>query len=134
MERIEAQLRERIEEALEMAALKLMVDARAQGGRPAPESTSPADRAEFEAIARDLLARLREQFAADLSEDLRARLVQTEAAIPDPLARPLTGQVFLARHLPDYWQRLERYQREDAERYLAETRRPGWLKRLFGAP
>ena len=40
LERIEAQLRERIEEAIEMAALKLMVDTRAQTGRPAPESTS----------------------------------------------------------------------------------------------
>ena len=134
MERIEAQLRERIEEALEMAALKLMVDARAQTGRPAPESTSPADRTEFETITAALLARLREQFAADLPDEQRARLAQSEAEAPDSSARLLAGQVFLARHLPDYWQRLERYQREDAERYLAETRRPGWLKRLFGAP
>jgi hypothetical protein len=134
MERIEAQLRERLEEALEMAALKLMVDARAQSGRPAPESTSPADRTEFETITAALLARLREQFAADLADDQRARLAQAEAEVPDSSARLLTGQVFLARHLPDYWQRLERYQREDAERYLAEARRPGWLKRLFGAP
>ena len=44
IERIEAQLRDRIEEAIEMAALKLMVDTRAQTGRPAPESTSAADR------------------------------------------------------------------------------------------
>jgi hypothetical protein len=134
MERIEAQLRERIEEALEMAALKLMVDARAQTGRPAPESTSDADRAEFRTITAALLARLREQFAADLPDDQRARLAQAEGAIPDASTRLLAGQVFLARHLPDYWQRLERYQHEDAERYLAEARRPGWLKRLFGAP
>ncbi|HEY7040149.1 MAG TPA: hypothetical protein VID28_14910 [Methylomirabilota bacterium] len=134
MERIEAQLRERLEEALEMAALKLMVDARAQSGRPAPESTSPADRTEFETITAALLARLREQFAADLADDQRARLAQAEAEVLDSSARLLAGQVFLARHLPDYWQRLERYQREDAERYLAEARRPGWLKRLFGAP
>jgi len=134
MERIEAQLRERIEEALEMAALKLMVDARAQTGRPAPESTSAADRAEFQTITAALLTRLREQFVAELSDHQRARLAQAEAGTPDPAARLLTGQVFLARHLPDYWQRLERYQREDAERYLAEARRPGWLKRLFGAP
>jgi len=134
MERIEAQLRERIEEALEMAALKLMVDARAQTGRPAPESTSAADRAEFQTITAALLIRLREQFVGELPDHQRARLAQAEAAIPDPAARLLTGQVFLARHLPDYWQRLERYQREDAERYLAEARRPGWLKRLFGAP
>jgi hypothetical protein len=134
MERIEAQLRERIEEALEMAALKLMVDARAQTGRPAPESASAADRAEFQTITGALLSRLNEQFSADLPDDQRARLAQAEAAMADPAARLLAGQVFLARHLPDYWQRLERYQREDAERYLAKARRPGWVKRLFGAP
>jgi hypothetical protein len=134
MERIEAQLRERIEEALEMAALKLMVDARAQTGRPAPESTSAADRAEFQTITGALLSRLHEQFSADLPDEERARLAQAEAAMSDPAARWLAGQVFLARRLPDYWQRLERYQREDAARYLAEARRPGWVKRLFGAP
>ena len=56
MERIQAQLRDRIEEAVEMAALKLMVDLRAAAGRPAPESTSAADRSEFEAGSRALLA------------------------------------------------------------------------------
>jgi len=134
MERIEAQLRERIEEAIEMAALKLMVDARAQNGQPAPESTRPADRSEFETITRTLLGRLREQFVADLSDDLRPRLRQVEAAATDRPTGLLAGQVFLARQLPDYWQRFEQYQRDDAERYLAKARRPGWLKRLFGAP
>ena len=134
MARIEAQLRERIEEALEMAALKLMVDARAQTGRPAPESTSGADRAEFEATVRALLARLHEQFVAELPDDARARLEAAETSATDAPARLLAGHVLLARQLPDYWQRFERYQREDAERYLAEARRPGWLKRLFGAP
>ncbi|HEX7786177.1 MAG TPA: hypothetical protein VF653_08145 [Methylomirabilota bacterium] len=134
MERIEAQLRERIEEALEMAALKLMVEARARSGRPAPDSTSTTDRAEFQTITAGMLARLRERFAAELPEEQRARLAEVEAAMPDASGRPLAGQVFLARQLPDYWQRLERYQREDSERYLVEARRPGWLKRLFGAP
>lgn len=129
VERIEAQLGERIEEALEMAALKLMVDLRAATGRPAPESTSPADRAEFQTTTRALLARLREAFLAELPDELRPRFAAAEGATGDELA----GQVFLARQLPDYWQRLERYQREDAERRLAEARRPGWLTRLFGA-
>src|SRR6185503_1106695 len=65
IERIEAQLRDRIEEAVEMAALKLMVDARAQAERPAPESTSATDRTEFEASSRALLLRLRERLLAD---------------------------------------------------------------------
>ena len=135
VERIEAQLRERIEEAVEMAALKLMVDLRAETGRPAPESTSTADRAEFQATTRAVLSRLREAFLAELPGHLRPRFdaVEAAAATEEP-ARLLAGQVFLARQLADYWQRFERYQRDDAERCLAEARRPGWLKRLFGAP
>jgi hypothetical protein len=133
LERIEAQLRERIDEAIEMAALKLMVDARAQTGRPAPESTSAADRAEFENTARALLIRLRERFLAELPVELRPGYDQTEAAAADAAARPLAGQVFLARRLPDYWQRFERYQRADAQDRLADPARPGgWLRRLFG--
>ena len=134
IERIEAQLGERIEEAVEMASLKLMVDLRARTGRPAPESTSAADRVEFEATSRALLTRLREAFLAELPADLRPRFDQVEAASVDEPGRLLAGQILLARQLPDYWQRFERYQRDDAERRLAEAREPGWLKRLFGAP
>ena len=133
-ERIEAQLRERIEEAAEMAALKLMVDLRAETGRATPESTSTADRAEFQATTRTVLSRLREAFLAELPGHLRPRFDAIEAAATEEPARLLAGQVFLARHLADYWQRFERYQRDAAERRLAEARRPGWLKRLFGAP
>jgi hypothetical protein len=134
VERIEAHLRERIEEAAEMAALKLMVDLRAESGRPTPESTSVADRAEFRAATRALLGRLREAFLAELPGDLRPRFDVVEAEAADEPARLLEGQVFLARQLADYWQRFERYQRADAERRRAEARQPGWLKRLFGTP
>ncbi len=114
-----------------MAALKLMVDLRAQRGRPAPESTSVEDRAEFQAIARTLLARTREAFVVDLPSDLREALTRAEAAGSDEPARLLAGQVFLARHLPDYWQRFERYQGERAAQELAEAAKPGWLRRLL---
>jgi len=132
MERIHAQLRERIEEAVEMAALKLMVDLRAATARPAPESTSTADRAEFETGARALLAWLREVYVAELPPDLRPPFDEAEAAAGDDPARLLIGQVWLARRLPDYWQRFERYQRQYAEQRLATPDGPGWLKRLFG--
>jgi len=132
IERIEAQLRDRIEEAVEMAALKLMVDARAQAGRPAPESTSATDRTEFEASSRALLLRLRERLLADLPADLRGGYHRAEAAVEDSPARALAGQVFLARHLPDYWQRFERFQLEDAQARLAAAHKPGWIRRLFG--
>jgi hypothetical protein len=132
IERIEAQLRERLEEAVEMVALKLMVDLRAATGRPAPETTSTADRAEFEAGARALLAWLRDAYAAELPPDLRPSFDEAEASAAGQPARLLEGQVWLARRLPDYWQRFERYQSEYAAQRLADPSRPGWLKRLFG--
>ncbi len=61
--RIEAQLGERIDEAVEMAALSLLVELRARHNRPAPENDSKADRDEFQALARDLLGYLREALA-----------------------------------------------------------------------
>jgi len=115
-----------------MAALKLMVDTRARTGRPAPESTSAADRSEFETSSRALLLRLRERFLADLPADLRAGFDRAEAAVEDGPARPLAGQVFLARHLADYWQRFERFQLEDAQARLADRTKPGWMRRLLG--
>lgn len=132
MERIQAQLRERIEEAVEMAALKLMVDLRAATGRPAPETTSSADRAEFEATARASLAWLRNAYLADLPTDLRPAFEEAEATGGDERARLLAGHVWLARRLPDYWQRFETYQRRYAEHRLAQPGGAGWLKRLFG--
>ena len=130
-ERIDEQLRERIGEAVEMAALKLMVDLRAQAGRPAPQSTSAADREEFEATVRGVLGRLRERLRAGLPDDLRPHLDEAEAAGGAGPAAMLAGQVFLARRLPDYWQRFERYQREDAEQRLAEAGKPGLLRRFL---
>jgi hypothetical protein len=132
MERIEAQLRERLEEAVEMAALKLMVDLRAATARPAPESTSSADRAEFEAGSRALLEWLRDAYVAELPADLRPRFDAADAGAAGDPARLIAGQVWLARRLPDYWQRFERYQGQYAAQRLADPSGPGWLKRLFG--
>ncbi|HMH75824.1 MAG TPA: hypothetical protein VK547_04325, partial [Candidatus Udaeobacter sp.] len=98
----------------------------------APESTSTADRAEFEAGAGALLAWLRDAYVTELPPDLRPSFDQAEAAARDEPARLLAGQVWLARRLPDYWQSFERYQRHYALRQLADPAGPGWLKRLFG--
>src|SRR6266436_4056010 len=59
LERIEAQLAERIEEAVEMAALELLVELRKRHQRPAPASDSQADREEFQILSADLLGYLR---------------------------------------------------------------------------
>ena len=132
-ERIQAQLGERIDEAVEMAGLKLMVDLRTRHGRPAPETSSEADRREFEALAGDLLAHLRNALHAELGAEDRAELERAEADHPSGRARLLAGQVFLARLLPDYWQRFERYQTAYAGAQLAApASRSARLGRLLG--
>ncbi|HEV8441683.1 MAG TPA: hypothetical protein VGT40_26650 [Methylomirabilota bacterium] len=131
-ERIQAQIRERLEEAVEMAGLKLMVDLRARQGRPAPDTSSDADRREFQAIAADLLAHLRQAFSADLAGAERVGLEAAEGGHQSERDRLLAGQVFLARRLPDYWQRLERHQAAYVRQRLeAPPATGGWIGRLF---
>lgn len=133
-ERIHAQLRERIEEAVELAGLKLLVDLRERHGQPAPETSSAADRREFEETARDLLSHVRQAFHANLGAELRAALAQAEAAGAEARERLLLGQVFLARRLPDYWQRFEAYRLAYCRTRLEAPPPPrrGWLARLLG--
>ncbi len=132
-ERIETQLRERLEEAVEMAGLRLMVDLRARHGLPAPETSSEADRREFEAIAAELLAHVRSAFHADLSAEERIDLERAEAGHQRDRDRLLAGQVILARRLPDYWQRFEMYQAAYAQARLeVPASKGGRLGRLFG--
>jgi hypothetical protein len=133
IERIEAQLRERIAEAVDMAGLALMVDLRRRRGRAAPDTSNDADRREFEQLAAGLLAHLRDALRAELGGEERDELDQAEASRQEPRERLLAGQVFLARRLPDYWQRFELQQSAFA-RTLIESPEPreSWIGRLFG--
>ena len=117
-----------------MAGLKLMVDLRARHGRPAPETSSEADRKEFEAIATALLGHLRSTFHTQLGAAERAELERIEAGQPTEREGWLAGQVQLARRLPDYWQCFERDQAAYAQTQLeAPPPRAGWLGRLLGS-
>lgn len=132
IERIEAQLRERIAEAVEMAGLGLMVELRRRHGRPPPESENAADRREFEETVRELLAHLREAFDGDLTLERRAELERTDAGA-DESERLLNGQALLARQLPDYWQRFEIHRAAYAKARLeAPASKRGWLGRVRG--
>jgi hypothetical protein len=131
-ERIEAQLAERIEEAVEMAALHLLVELRKRQGRPAPETDSRADRDEFASLAADLLRYLGEAFAGEVEPAQRRELDAARGEGVDARARELHGQVWLSRQLPDYWQRFETHRAAHAEARVASPHRPsGLLKRLF---
>ena len=123
--RIEHEVRERLEEAIDFVCLEALVDARRASGGPVPVADSAADRAEYQKHVGAFL-RL-----------LTAELHATEA----PPARPVHGddaqllarQVTLARTLPDYWQRFEAL----SAQYLAEpaasgSQRRSRLARLFG--
>ena len=132
LERIHAQLCERIQEAVEMAGLELLVESRRRHGRPAPDTDSAADRKEFAETSRALLVHLRSAFHAELDPAQRAALERAEARAGE--VEPfIAGQALLARELPDYWQRFETHRAAHVRSCLdAPPPRGGWLGRLLG--
>jgi hypothetical protein len=137
--RIELEVRERLEEAVDYVCLDALVQARRASGRPAPAADNAADRREYTEHVRAFLLQLERDLTADLDAEPRRRLDATPPAA-DEEARLMTVQVTLARLLPDYWQRFDAVR----ARYLAEPperRAPaessgsegrGLLARLFG--
>jgi hypothetical protein len=123
--RIEQEVRERLEEAIDFVCLDALVRTRQARGLPAPVADSVADRAEY---TQHVLAFLRLLDAEVAPTEPRARV---DAGGEE--ARLLAGQVARARALPDYWQRFEAL----SARFLAEPEpsrgeRRGMLARLFG--
>jgi hypothetical protein len=122
--RIDYEVRERLEEAIDFVCLEALVSARKAQGLSAPAAESDADRKEYAAHVLAFLKLL----DAELGPAARA------PSEPDEQARLLAGQLALAKSLPDYWQRFELIR----ERYLAEPAPPSGgerrsvLARLFG--
>jgi hypothetical protein len=105
---IEAEVRQRIEEAVDHVSLDVMVQRRRARGLPAPVPEKPGDRREFEAGVRNFLEHLTAELGRDLDGEARQRVAQAVSrAGQDPSARLVAAQVALARTLPDYWQRFE---------------------------
>jgi hypothetical protein len=130
--RIEAELRSRIEDAVDMACLDAMVKARQAAGAPPPAVDSPRDREEYTARVRALLERLGAELTRALTPEQRRRL---QPAAPgaggSAEERAMALQVALARALPDYWQRFDDLrQRHAAEPSGREGRR--LVDRLLG--
>ncbi|HEY7520377.1 MAG TPA: hypothetical protein VIE36_18975 [Methylomirabilota bacterium] len=123
--RIEHEVRERLEEAIDFVCLEALVKARQASGGAAPVADSAADRAEYQAHVAAFLRLLSTELPAS-----------DGAAVKDGVAADaqlLARQVALARTMPDYWQRFEAV----SARYLAEPpasggQRRGLLARLFG--
>jgi hypothetical protein len=131
--RIEAELRARIEDAVDYACLDAMVrDRRARGAAP-PVADAPADREEFQTRVRDFLERLRVAIAAELTEDQRRRLGDAIGRRPGDADAALSVQVALARELPDYWQRFDAVRTQESSAPPASgSERRSLLDRLLG--
>ena len=136
--RIEHEVRERLEEAVDYVCLEALVRARRAHNLPAPVADNAADRREYVEHVRTFLAELEHDLTANLDAQQRRRLPASAAG--DDEARRMQTQVALARMLPDYWQRFDAVR----ARYLAEPADPsatgegsgsegrGLLARLFG--
>jgi hypothetical protein len=129
---IEAEVRDRIEEAVDHASLEALVAARRARGLPLPAADSASDRAEFDAGVRAFLERLRADLEPLLTEEQRRKRQEASAREGrDDVARLLDGQVALARTLPDYWQRFEAARAAYAEQAVSRRERRGLLGRLL---
>lgn len=130
--RLDTELRERIEEAVDFVCLDSLVRRRRARGLPAPAADSPADREEFTRSVRDFLERLGVQIGRDLSDEQREKLGGAPVSTGD-LHQLVARQVNLARELPDYWQRFAAIGASYAGETMA-SRGEGrsFIERLFG--
>jgi hypothetical protein len=132
-DRIEAQLRERLEEAVDFVCLGALVERRRALGLPAPRADSATDRAEFTEGVHVFLAELQAAIAPVLDEGQQRKVAAAEQAPGDEMHRLLGAHVVLARELPDYWQRFEAARATyTAARVKSGRERGGLLGRLFG--
>src|SRR4030095_5116772 len=112
----------------EMAGLDIVVEARKRGGRRPPEDDNARDRDEVLAMAAGFLEALHQALTPALSGGARPTFEAAASAAPDDRTRQLTGQVFLAKHMPDYWQRFEQVRADfTRERLGSRATRPGWV-------
>ena len=131
--RIVAQLRERLEEAVDFVCLDALVQRRRALALPPPSADNPQDREEYTRSVRTFLERLKAALLPDLGAESRAKVAAADAALGDEDARLLGVHVVLARELPDYWQRFEAARTAyTAEQVASGGERRGMLGRLFG--
>ena len=135
--RVDAEVRDRIGEAVDFVCLESMVRSRSAAGLPAPAPDSTTDRAEFDRRVETFLARLGDAMVSALDAEQHQALAAVDRAGGDRLARLVGVQGALAKLLPDYWQRFEQvrlaYATEtDAPASPSGRDRPGLIDRLLG--
>ncbi len=132
--RIDTEIAERIEEAVDFVCLEVLVESRRARGQPAPVADSESDRAEFNARVEAFLQQLYDDLTGDLGAEQKATIASLNAEpSADRVRRLISAQVALAKILPDYWQRFEAVRAHYAEAQIAlRGERPGLLRRIFG--
>jgi hypothetical protein len=131
--RIDTEVRERLEEALDAACLEILVATRQAQQLPPPAADSEHDRAAYEVEVRQLLERLDAHFLPLVSEELRGKTRDAGLSGRDPQARLMAVQVMLAKELPDYWQQFDAVRQDYAGgRSASRGESRGFLRRLFG--
>ena len=130
--RIEAHLRERLEEAVDFVCLEALVKRRRALSLPAPSADNTRDRDEFTQSVHTFLTELRAAIVPTWSDPQRQKVAAAERAPGDETQRLLGVHVVLARELPDYWQRFESARTIYAEHVESGSERRGLLGRLFG--
>lgn len=131
--RLDAQLRERLEDAVDFVCLDAMVARRRARGLPPPAADSAPDREEFGQSVRAFLEHLGASVAAGLTPEQTRKVEAARTGAGDETSRLLAVQVVLARELPDYWQRFEAgWVAWAAEGAGSGGERRGLLDRLFG--
>lgn len=132
--RIDAQLRERLEEAVDFVCLAALVQRRRALALPPPSADNTRDREEFSQSVRAFLAELQAAIVPALDEAQRGKVAAAAERAPgDETQRLLGVHVALARELPDYWQRFETARAAyTAARVSSGGERRGLLGRLFG--
>jgi hypothetical protein len=141
--RIEFEVRERLEEAVDYVCLEALVRERRARGLPPPVAESSDDRRAYTDNVLAFLRRLLAEIAA--ASDGQRKSAGSAGGSGDEQARLIAAQVTLARTLPDYWQRFEavsgRYLAGDGAEPPVAGRPPdpesgregrGVLARLFG--
>lgn len=135
--RVDAEVRDRIGEAVDFVCLESMVHTRRAAGLPLPAADSASDRAEFDRRVDAFLARLEHAMLESLDTERRRSLAASVRLADDRLAQLIATQAALAKLLPDYWQRFEQaravFAEEAGEPGPESGRdRPSWLDRLLG--
>ena len=119
--RIEYEVRERLEEAVDYVCLEALVRERRARGLAPPAADSADDRRAYTEEVMALLRLLRRELTGALGVEAQRKAEAAGAAPGDEQAGQIAVQVLMARTLPDYWQRFEAVSAD----YLAGRRAEG---------